>query len=77
MKTVTKTKGEDTEDALFFINCILKNNSVKTAFCTTPKNFRGEYKKQWKAQGALLNAYYIFLYRLLYFPIIFLLKQVQ
>ena len=49
MKTVRKTKGEDTEDALFFTNCILKNNSVKAAFCTTAKNFRGEYKKQWKA----------------------------
>ena len=41
-------KGEDTEDAYetFFTNCILKNNSVKTAFYTAVKNLRGEYKEQ-------------------------------
>ena len=33
----------------FFTNCILKNNSVKTAFYTTVKNLGGEYKEQWKA----------------------------
>ena len=35
-KTYTKT---------FFTNCILKNNSAKTAFHTTVKNLRGECKK--------------------------------
>ena len=52
IKTVTKAKGEDTEDVhtkTFFTNCILKNNSLKTAFYITVKNLRGECKKQWKA----------------------------
>ena len=40
IKTVTKTKGE-----AFLTNCILKNNSVKTASYTTVKNLRGECKK--------------------------------
>ena len=30
----------------FFTKCILKNNSVKTAFYTAVKNLRREYKKQ-------------------------------
>ena len=63
IKIVTKTKGEDTEDVYktFFTNCILKNNSLKTAFYTTVKNLRRECKKQWKAKRELLNAYHIFL----------------
>ena len=50
IKRVTKTKGEDTEDdtKTFFTTCILKNDSVKTAFNTTVKNLRGECEKQWK-----------------------------
>ena len=46
IKIVTKTKVEDTEDVYktFSTNCILKNNSVKTAFCTTVKKLKGECK---------------------------------
>ena len=42
IKTVTKTKCEDTEDVTktFLANCILKNNSVKTGFYTNVKNLR-------------------------------------
>ena len=43
IKTVTKTKGEDTKDVeIFLTNWIFKNNSVKTTFYTTVKNLRAE-----------------------------------
>ena len=47
--TKLKVKTPKTYTKTFFTNCILKNNSVKTAFYTIVKNLRGEYKKQWKA----------------------------
>ena len=46
-KLTVKTPKTNTKT--FFTNCILKNNSVKTAFHNTVKNLRGECKKRWKA----------------------------
>ena len=44
-----KVKTQKTYTETFFTNCILKNNSIKTAFYTAVKNLRGECKEQWKA----------------------------
>ena len=47
-----KVKTPKTYTKTFFTNCILKNNSVKTAFYTTVKNLRGEYKNNGKHKGS-------------------------
>ena len=52
IKTVTKTpntpkvKTPKTYTKTFFTNCILKNNSGKTAFYTTVRHLRGECRKE-------------------------------
>ena len=48
-KQKLKVKTPKAYTKTFFTSCILKNNSIKTAFYTTVKNLRGECKKQWKA----------------------------
>ena len=48
IKTVTKLKVKTpkTYTKIFVTDCLLKNNSVKTAFYTTVKNLTGECEKQ-------------------------------
>ena len=46
-----KVKTSKTYSETFFTNCILKNNSVKTAFYATVKNLRGECKKKKNNNG--------------------------
>ena len=60
-----KVKTSKTYSETFFTNCILKNNSVKTAFYATVKNLRGECKKETTTMEGIRGA----AERLFYFPL--------
>ena len=47
-----KMKTPKTYTKLFFTNCSLKDNSVKTAFYTTVKNLREECKNKGRPKGS-------------------------
>ena len=54
IKTVTKLKVKTpkTYTKTFFTNCILRNNSIKTAFYTTVKNLEENAKNNRRHKGS-------------------------